>query len=89
MSRPWDKNESDAIMMKSATILIAALPLAAMPAWTGTATNAKVPAAVAATLDSVGQVLDDVELEDFGLTAARSFEDYQGRAVLIEFFAYW
>jgi hypothetical protein len=44
---------------------------------------------VAATLDSVGQVLDDVELEDFGLTAARSFEDYQGRAVLIEFFAYW
>ena len=30
-----------------------------------------------------------VELENFAQTKATSFEDYQGRALLIEFFAFW
>ena len=29
------------------------------------------------------------ELENLTLTQATSFDDYMGRAVLIEFFAYW
>jgi hypothetical protein len=31
----------------------------------------------------------DVELEDFAQTEAESYDDFFGRAVLIEFFAYW
>ena len=39
---------------------------------------------------SVGkQVPSSVELEDFSQTEARSYGDLFGRAVLIEFFAYW
>ncbi len=30
-----------------------------------------------------------VELEQFTQTKATSFEDYHGRALLIEFFAFW
>lgn len=37
----------------------------------------------------VGSYVDSVELENFGQTEAKSFDDYLGRAVLIEFFAYW
>ena len=37
----------------------------------------------------VGQSLPPVELEDFAQTPAKSFDDFLGRAVLIEFFAYW
>jgi hypothetical protein len=33
--------------------------------------------------------LPKVELEGYTATKAARFEDYQGRAVLIEFFAYW
>lgn len=47
---------------------------------------ALVPAAGA---QSVGKVMDDVALEGFAQTPARSFDDLVGRAVLIEFFAYW
>ena len=38
--------------------------------------------------DAGGQ-LPPVEVEEFGLTKAKSFDDFAGRAVLIEFFAYW
>jgi hypothetical protein len=39
---------------------------------------------------SVGkQVPSSVELEDFAQTEASSYGDLFGRAVLIEFFAYW
>jgi hypothetical protein len=31
----------------------------------------------------------EVVLEDLSGTRATSFDDFQGRAVLIEFFAYW
>ncbi|HKX46425.1 MAG TPA: hypothetical protein VJP77_06960 [Planctomycetota bacterium] len=34
-------------------------------------------------------MLDEVELEGFAQTEAESYSDLFGRAVLIEFFAYW
>ncbi len=36
-----------------------------------------------------GGQLPPVEVEGFAHTKARSFDDFAGRAVLIEFFAYW
>lgn len=36
-----------------------------------------------------GGQLPPVEVEGFAQTKAKSFEDFAGRAVLIEFFAYW
>jgi len=36
-----------------------------------------------------GQMPAKVELEDFAQTKAKSYDDFAGRAVLIEFFAYW
>ena len=47
------------------------------------------PTISVAAMDKVGQSIGEVELADFALSAADSFEDYQGRAVLLEFFAYW
>lgn len=44
---------------------------------------------VVAQAQGVGSKLPEVELEGFSQTPAKSFEDYTGRAVLIEFFAYW
>ena len=37
----------------------------------------------------VGSKMPAVELEDYAKTAAKSYDDFLGRAVLIEFFAYW
>ena len=38
----------------------------------------------------VGQpVPEDVALADFAQTAAEDFEDFSGRAILIEYFAHW
>lgn len=37
----------------------------------------------------VGAPLPQVELEGFAQTKAKSIEDYTGRALLIEVFAYW
>ncbi len=37
----------------------------------------------------VGTRMPVVELEGYTLTAAKSFDDFHGRGVLIEFFAYW
>lgn len=36
-----------------------------------------------------GGQLPPAELGDFAQTKAKSFDDFAGRAVLIEFFAYW
>jgi len=45
--------------------------------------------ATPALAQGVGSKVPAVELEDFTQTPAKSFEDFQGRAVLIEFFAFW
>ena len=37
----------------------------------------------------VGSRLPAVNLSGFSQTGAQSFEDFYGRAVLLEFFAYW
>ena len=37
----------------------------------------------------VGSKMPVVELEGYSNTAAKNFDDFLGRAVLIEFFAYW
>jgi len=37
----------------------------------------------------VGSTIPEIELEDYSQTEAESFDDFFGRAVLIEFFAYW
>ena len=53
-----------------------------------------VPLAIAALAWSapaqgVGSAVPKLELEGFGLTKAQTYEDYYGRAVLLEFFAFW
>lgn len=45
--------------------------------------------APAAAAQSVGSKLAEVKLADFAQTKAKSFEDFAGRAVMFEFFAYW
>lgn len=57
-------------------IAVGAVALAAQPAAAQSA-GSKVPA----------DVLQ--HLKDFGQTPAKSFDDYAGRAVLIEFFEHW
>ena len=42
-----------------------------------------------AAAQDVGSYLPDLELADFAQTEASSIDDFVGRAVLIEFFAYW
>lgn len=37
----------------------------------------------------VGAPLPELELEGFSQTKAKTLEDYSGRALLIELFAYW
>ena len=61
--------------MKRQPFLLAALALAAI--------------GLLAPSGYAGGQLPPVELEGFAQTKAKSFEDYAGRAVLIEFFAYW
>jgi hypothetical protein len=46
-----------------------------------------VPAAPCA--QGIGTKMPVVELEGYSQTSAQSFEDFHGRGVLIEFFAYW
>jgi len=46
--------------------------------------------ALAGSADAqVGKMLPEVELKKFGNTEASDYSDFTGRAVLIEFFAYW
>jgi len=61
--------------MKTIRTGLAALACVLVPALTGA--------------QGVGSKLPAVELEDYGRTPAKSFDDFLGRAVLIEFFAYW
>lgn len=42
-----------------------------------------------APANGVGDPLPEASLEGFSQTRATSLEDYSGRALLIEFFAYW
>lgn len=42
-----------------------------------------------AAAQGVGTPIPKIELHGYSQTGAKSFEDYFGRAVLIEFFAYW
>lgn len=37
----------------------------------------------------VGSTVPKLELEGFAQTKAAAFDDYYGRAVLLEFFAFW
>ncbi len=45
--------------------------------------------ATTASADKVGQQLPPVVLEGLSQTEATSYEEFTGRLVLIEFFAYW
>lgn len=45
--------------------------------------------AVAAGAQGIGSRVPSIELKDYAQTPASSFEDFAGRTVLIEFFAYW
>lgn len=42
-----------------------------------------------ASAQGVGSKLPAIQIEGLAQTPAKSFDDYLGRAVLIEFFAYW
>jgi len=47
-------------------------------------------ASLPSSAQEVGSELPlDFELTELSQTGARSLEDFQGRALLIEFFAYW
>ena len=45
--------------------------------------------AAPAPAQGVGSKLPALELEGLSQTPAKTFDDYLGRAVLLEFFAYW
>lgn len=45
--------------------------------------------ALAAPAQEVGSTVGPLELSDLAQTEAKSFDDLVGRAILIEFFAYW
>ena len=42
-----------------------------------------------ALADNVGTALPHADLEGFTQSPAKTFDDYLGRAILIEYFAYW
>jgi hypothetical protein len=45
--------------------------------------------AASASADKVGQELPEFQLEGLSQTPAKSYDEFTGRLVLIEFFAYW
>ena len=45
--------------------------------------------ALSSSAQGIGSAMPKVELEGLAQTKAASYDDYFGRAVLIEFFAYW
>jgi hypothetical protein len=53
------------------------------------ATLAFAALALLAPAGSAGGQLPAPDLEGFAQTKAKSFDDFAGRAVLIEFFAFW
>lgn len=46
-------------------------------------------ASLGAAQDVGSPAPEEIDLEDFAQTGAESWEDLEGRAVLIEFFAHW
>lgn len=50
---------------------------------------ALVALALPASADVVGSRVETLEIEDLAQTEATGWEDFTGRAVLIELFAYW
>ena len=46
-------------------------------------------AALPAAAQGVGSTIPEIELDGYNQTEAKSFDDFFGRGVLIEFFAYW
>ena len=60
-----------------------------LPAIAGLAALTALVPATTAPAAGVGSPLPEVELEGFSQTKAETFDDFVGRAVLIEFFAYW
>ena len=42
-----------------------------------------------ARAQAIGSKLPPVQLEGLSQTGAKTFDDFLGRAVLLEFFAYW
>jgi hypothetical protein len=65
--------------MRVSTLVPAALPVLAL----GAAMSLTAPGA------DVGDPLPTPELESMKQTEAKSFDDFVGRVVLIEFFEYW
>lgn len=63
------------VSMKLSRVLLLALALGAF--------------ALPSSAGVVGKTLPAIELEGFAQTKARSLDDFVGRGVLIEFFAYW
>lgn len=45
--------------------------------------------ALPAAAQGVGTRIPEIALQGYSQTGAKSFEDFFGRAVLIEFFAFW
>lgn len=45
--------------------------------------------ALAAPAQEVGSRVSSLEIADLAQTEASSYDDFVGRAILIEFFAYW
>ena len=45
--------------------------------------------AAAPTTAQVGEPLPEIEFEAFGNTEAGSIDDFRGRLILLEVFAYW
>ena len=64
-----------ALLPAAALAVAGGLALATAPAPAGSPLGAPVP--------------DDFAPEGFARTKAESFEDYAGRLVLVEYFAYW
>ena len=64
------------IPMKFPLWILAPLVLAAVPALTP-------------SFDVVGKSLPPAPIADLAQTKAKSLDDYAGRALLVEFFAYW
>jgi len=60
-----------------------------MNAKTTTAALLLLLAAGNAGAQDVGSYVPAFELEDFASTEAKSLDDFLGRTLLIEFFAYW
>lgn len=57
--------------------------------WLGAAALALALAAPGAAAQDASAMLAEAKLEGFAQTQAVAIDDYQGRAILLEFFAYW